>query len=179
MLLFVTVLGLVKLYTKAELYTDYYHAAVVEHLKQTGTLEDQSKPTVVPPSTWDKTSETSSPIQGLPRVYTPPSPIVHNPKPSAPAEPMDYRYSPPGSFGDRSTSVRFNDGKGPSDGSEASYAPRPSAAPRTYSTVELSTIDQKWGRLFENGEPTARLGQFLRGLANHIVSLLHPTRKST
>jgi len=38
--------------------------------------------------------------------------------------------------------------------------------------MELSTIDQKWGRLFENdGKPTQRLGQFLRGLANHIVGI--------
>jgi hypothetical protein len=37
--------------------------------------------------------------------------------------------------------------------------------------MELSTVDQKWGRLFDNeGNPTQRLGQFLRGLANHIVS---------
>lgn len=49
---------------------------------------------------------------------------------------------------------------------------RPSGAPRTFSTVELSTIDQKWGRLFDSDEkPTQRLGQFLRGLANHIVRI--------
>jgi hypothetical protein len=39
--------------------------------------------------------------------------------------------------------------------------------------MELSTIDQKWGRLFNNeGNPTQRLGQFLRGLANHIVRVM-------
>lgn len=166
MLLFVTVLVLVKLYTKAAMHTDY-HSAVVEHLKQTGTLEDQPKTSTVRPTASNKTSETSSPTQGPKRVYTPPSPIVHNSKPPAAAEFMDHRYSPPGSLADR-TGVHFENGRLPTDGAGGNYTARP-GIPRTYSTVELSTIDQKWGRLFENGEPTARLGQFLRGLANHIV----------
>jgi len=68
--------------------------------------------------------------------------------------------SPPGSPLERPSGVRFSD---------RSLPTRPSAG-RSYSTVELSTIDQKWGRLFDSdGNPTKRLGQFLRGLANHIV----------
>lgn len=43
--------------------------------------------------------------------------------------------------------------------------------PTAHPAIELSVIDQKWGRLFDEGRPTERLGQFLRGLANHIVSL--------
>lgn len=36
---------------------------------------------------------------------------------------------------------------------------------------EESPMDRTWGQLFdESGNSTARLGQFLRGLANHIVS---------
>lgn len=43
------------------------------------------------------------------------------------------------------------------------------------SKVELSIIDQKWGRLFDNkGTPTKRLGQFLRGLANYIIRDFQP-----
>lgn len=35
----------------------------------------------------------------------------------------------------------------------------------------LSAVDKKWGQLFtEADEPTARLGQFLRGIANFMVS---------
>jgi hypothetical protein len=60
------------------------------------------------------------------------------------------------------TNVRFSDRE---------FSSRPTAG-RTYSTTELSTIDQKWGRLFDrDGNATTRLGQFLRGLANHIVSV--------
>jgi hypothetical protein len=41
--------------------------------------------------------------------------------------------------------------------------------PETYRS-ELSVTDQRWGILFdEDGNPTARLGQFLRGLANRMV----------
>lgn len=41
---------------------------------------------------------------------------------------------------------------------------------RTFSTAELSILDQKWGALFDNAmEPTERLGQIFRGIANHIV----------
>jgi hypothetical protein len=42
---------------------------------------------------------------------------------------------------------------------------------RTFSTIELSTIDQKWGKLFDSeGTPTFRLGQVLRGIANYMAS---------
>jgi hypothetical protein len=71
--------------------------------------------------------------------------------------------SPPRSPLETPSGVRFSDRSMPT---------RPSAG-RSYSTTELSTIDQKWGRLFDSeGVPTQRLGQFLRGLANHIVSIV-------
>jgi hypothetical protein len=77
-------------------------------------------------------------------------------------EPLPMR-SPPGSPLDRPSGVRFSD---------RSLPTRPPVG-RTFSTLELSTIDQKWGRLFDSeGNPTPRLGQFLRGLANHIVSVV-------
>lgn len=37
-----------------------------------------------------------------------------------------------------------------------------------------TTLEKIWGPLFDDGKPTARLGQFLRGLALHIVSQLLP-----
>ena len=37
---------------------------------------------------------------------------------------------------------------------------------------EGTTLENIWGSLFDkDGEPTARLGQLLRGLAMHIVRL--------
>jgi len=81
-------------------------------------------------------------------------------KTSAVPPAMEPVRSPPRSPLDKPSGVRFSD-RG---------LPTRSSAARTYSNVELSTIDQKWGRLFDGeGKPTKRLGQFLRGLANHIV----------
>ncbi len=115
---------------------------VVEHLskQQSGSEVEVS----------NKSSSTSSP----PPTNTPPSPTQSTKAPYVAPPPMESR-SPPTSPLDK-PSVRFSD--------------RRPAVARTYSTTELSTIDQKWGRLFDSdGTPTQRLGDFLRGLANHIV----------
>lgn len=69
--------------------------------------------------------------------------------------------SPPSSPLEKPAGVRFSD----------RTIPTRSAVGRTFSSLELSAVDQKWGRLFDSeGNPTPRLGQFLIGLANHIVS---------
>jgi hypothetical protein len=45
-----------------------------------------------------------------------------------------------------------------------------SNAPRQDSSDdERTTLEKIWGKLFEDGKPTARLGQFLRGIAVHMV----------
>jgi hypothetical protein len=166
---------------------------VVEHLNRTGNVDDTPKATAqappAPPAPTapqvpqapplqrqpsNKSSSTSSPPPtGRRGIYTPPSPTqaqsqTHNPTNIVP--PMEQARessrepvrSPPSSPLEKPSGVRFSDRT-------------PTARPppgRTFSTMELSTIDQKWGRLFDNeGRPTQRLGQFLRGLANHIVRL--------
>lgn len=125
-------------------------------------------------------SSTSSPPPNARRVYTPPSPTQTSrqtyaqsyvppssePMRSHPSSPIEERFSdrgpPAASSPDKQPGVRFSDRGGP---------PTRPTGNRTYSTTELSTIDQKWGKLFESdGKPTQRLGQFLRGLANYIVS---------
>lgn len=47
---------------------------------------------------------------------------------------------------------------------------RPSL-PLRVPTLEISTLEKIWGRLFDNVKPTQRLGQFLRGIAVHLVSV--------
>ena len=50
--------------------------------------------------------------------------------------------------------------------------PRP-AAPGRSGTGDATTLEKIWQPLFDGeGKPTARLGQFLRGLAIHIVSIV-------
>lgn len=46
----------------------------------------------------------------------------------------------------------------------------PSATPRNVTFTDESTLERIWGKFFDNGMPTERLGQFLRGIAVHLVS---------
>jgi hypothetical protein len=65
--------------------------------------------------------------------------------------------------------VRSTDLSSPVDRSVRIAAYRPS------SNTEFTTNDNKWGRLFDSDRnPTPRLGQFLRGLANQIVAEYEP-----
>lgn len=38
--------------------------------------------------------------------------------------------------------------------------------------MEMTTLERIWGKLFDDGKATKRLGQFLRGIAVHMVGLL-------
>lgn len=46
---------------------------------------------------------------------------------------------------------------------------RPKPPSRDATVVEMTTLEKIWGKLFEDGKPTKRLGQFLRGIAVHLV----------
>jgi hypothetical protein len=41
---------------------------------------------------------------------------------------------------------------------------------RTYTMEEITTLQKIWGKLFDDGKPTEKLSQFLRGIAVHLVS---------
>ncbi len=112
------------------------------------------------------------------RVYTPPSPHRHPDYPNhtspsqsqsgyrtdGPQSPRDLKashFSPPR----RSSSPESPTSK-PSD---KPYT-RPKGPSRLSTSKEETTLERIWGQLFdEDSHPTARLGQFLRGLAIHIV----------
>ena len=70
---------------------------------------------------------------------------------------------------------RVEEGRVPSDrrGSRDSIGSLPGASrPRTHPSsphAEATTLERIWQPLFDNGMPTARLGQFLRGVALHII----------
>lgn len=168
---------------------------VFEQLKQAGNLDtaaeqskaetsrnpelnaDQTKfePMARSPSN-DKSCSTPSPPLSPQMVYTPPSPNSGSRRAtfSSDSPPLSLSQSIPSSPTAEKPGVRFTNSRG----SEAKNG-RP-AAYRLSSSTEFSTIDQKWGRLFDKDvNPTPRLGQFLRGLANHIVSFLIPLRYMT
>jgi hypothetical protein len=73
-------------------------------------------------------------------------------------------YTPPMSSNARQLEKR-------SGGRFSDRAPSNRRETQALSAIELSTIDQKWGRLFDSeGTPTLRLGQVLRGIANYLAS---------
>lgn len=70
-----------------------------------------------------------------------------------------------------------------SQGSDRSHhshhkAERPKPPDRDATVMEMTTLERIWGKLFEDGKATKRLGQFLRGIAVHLVcgflSVLYP-----
>jgi len=75
---------------------------------------------------------------------------------------------------------RVEEGRVPSDrrGSRDSIGSLPGASrPRTHPSsphAEATTLERIWQPLFDNGMPTARLGQFLRGVALHIIEDYEP-----
>ncbi|KAL6717450.1 hypothetical protein ACLMJK_005365 [Lecanora helva] len=130
------------------------------------------QPAPVSPSTASGTS------QGMPhRVFTPPSPLKHSDypdhtsehHPSAPHSPHEQKsshFSPPR----RSPSPQSNR----SDSSDKPHT-RPRGPSRLSTSKEETPLERIWGQLFdEESHPTARLGQFLRGLAVHIIEDYEP-----
>ncbi|KAJ5495988.1 hypothetical protein N7539_001104 [Penicillium diatomitis] len=54
-----------------------------------------------------------------------------------------------------------------SHGSQRVERPKPPS--RDATVVEMTTLEKIWGKLFVDGQPTKRLGQFLRGIAMHLI----------
>lgn len=103
------------------------------------------------------------------RVYTPPSPTKHS----------DFsNYDSPHSQPAVPHSPPYNARRPSSPNSVESdpVSTRPRGPERLSTGKEETTLEKIWGQLFdEGGNPTARLGQLLRGLAIHIVrSILLP-----
>ena len=114
----------------------------------------------------------ASPVMTNRSAYGPPSPRlkVDNPMHSSPPK---HSASNPISHGLReSLSAYGSDRKSsspPIQNSDPDHR-RPKGPARLSTSMEETTLEKIWGQLFdEAGHPTVRLGQFLRGLAIHIV----------
>lgn len=97
------------------------------------------------------------------RVYTPPSPNKHSEFSNydSPHSQTAVPHSPP--YNARRPSS-------PNSVESEPIATRPRGPERLSTGKEETTLEKVWGQLFdEGGNPTARLGQLLRGLAIHIV----------
>ncbi|KAI2794673.1 hypothetical protein POX_a01274 [Penicillium oxalicum] len=59
-----------------------------------------------------------------------------------------------------------------SHGSQKVERPKPPS--RDATVVEMTTLEKIWGKLFVDDQPTKRLGQFLRGIAMHLIEDFPP-----
>lgn len=112
-------------------------------------------------------SMTSIPSRNL---YTPPSP-KHSDLSSHRSISPDPLAHDPLFDGAGDTPTPKHEPTAPVDIPYQAPAPRPAAPPRMPTESDLTPIEKRWQRLFDpQGQPTPRLGEFLRGLAIHLVS---------
>ena len=128
------------------------------------------------------TQSGTSPPMHTRNVYTPPSPHKHHDYPihgspdnqsSAYAVPLSPKELSTSQLEDRRPSSRLSSGSEPSTS-------RPRGPARLSTAKEETTLEKIWGQLFdEEGHSTVRLGQFLRGLAIHLVrySIIKPQHR--
>ncbi|PNS17014.1 hypothetical protein CAC42_4978 [Sphaceloma murrayae] len=119
-------------------------------------------------------SPTSPASSAMPSRYTPPSPNRYDASSRGSSSP-EPQFSDPGSYASKETRGSRRDSKssmsGPEDMNGSRYRQRPVRVP---SSVEETSLEKAWQPLFESGKPTARLGQFLRGLAKHLIDDCKP-----
>ncbi|PYH99605.1 hypothetical protein BO71DRAFT_342246 [Aspergillus ellipticus CBS 707.79] len=159
-------------------------ATVIQQLKATGLDNlpgDQQPPQWAPPATAPMQGESPySPVR--PHTSPPPPPKIpqdsseyQTPMPP-PVQPPVHPNSPhlfPGP-----TSGHAEERRGSPASQASGYSqhvePRPKPPSREATVTEMTTLEKIWGRLFEDGKPTERLGQFLRGIAVHLIENYPP-----
>lgn len=146
---------------------------VISNLKASGIGQQQQPPL----STHTRSAHSRSPAHSaetLNRPYTPPSPMRDNGSyRSLSPEPPMFAADPYNSSHDFPKPERNNSDASPVHA--ADRKPR-SAQARASSTFEETVLEKAWQPLFQSGQPTPRLSQFLRGLALHIIDDYEPKR---
>ncbi|KIX97290.1 uncharacterized protein Z520_06742 [Fonsecaea multimorphosa CBS 102226] len=129
--------------------------------------------------------DTSSSVAGSPpldraTVYTPPTPNrlsedagVSQPSPQFPPPSSQSSFRAPSPAADRRAASPLSQTGHQSENDANQSRPR---GPKRMGTHEDATILERiWGQLFtEQGEATPRLGQFLRGIAIHLIEDYEP-----
>jgi hypothetical protein len=147
--------------------TEQVKKSVLEEIKMSvaasAAAERQPVPQYVPPSP----ASTSASVP--PRdVYTPPSP-KHTEFSSQPSPSSDPLAHDPLLDGNADTPTPRQGRSAPVDIPTERPPVRPAPTARM-STEDYTPIEKMWQRLFDqDGQPLPRLGEFLRGLALHLV----------
>jgi hypothetical protein len=155
--------------------TEQVKKSVLEEIKMSAAGNaTQAQPVHVTPQ-YVPPSPASTSASVPPRdVYTPPSPKRHGSSHSSPSpeelprEPLfDGSHDTPTPRQGRSAPIDIPGERLPT---------RPAPAPRM-ATEDYTPIEKMWQRLFDqDGQPLPRLGNFLRGLALHLVEDYEPKR---
>lgn len=153
-------------------------ATVIQQLKATGldNLQGSGGPpsrsqSQQPPYTapeYPPRPHSESPPTASQRIGSAPNPMAsgyENPQ-SYPAPSAYASDNRPNTKSSPDASTRRPDSISSQEGQRAE---RPKPPSRDATVVEMTTLEKIWGKLFEDGKPTKRLGQFLRGIAMHLV----------
>lgn len=128
------------------------------------------------PTRGDPRRESPSP-PFISRQYTPPSPggrydWSNQSYRSSSPDPAPSEASSHASADMTRTARRRESAHSPPRNEETRERPKPA---RVATAIhEATTLEKIWGPLFDNGRPTARLGQFLRGIAIHLIEDYEP-----
>ncbi|KIW58544.1 hypothetical protein PV05_03053 [Exophiala xenobiotica] len=130
-------------------------------------------------------STTGSPPLNRATVYTPPTPHrtsedagMGHPSPQFPPAPQSkepsFRGSPP-PVENRAVSPFSQASHQSEDDTHQDRPVRPKGPKRVDTGGDATTLERVWGTLFdEQGQATVRLGQFLRGIAVHLIEDYEP-----
>ena len=169
--------------------TSQITANVIQQLKTTNLnsqIGGQEAPPAPPNGTAVPASpsahSTSSQPPALRDVYTPPTP--HRPEDLSPGSSFTQSKASQPALDDNSIPERAPvspisqsspSSESPRKESQAELEARPKGPRRLSSGQNATLVERAWGSLYdENGAPTARLGQFLRGIANYLIENYEP-----
>ncbi|KAJ4297585.1 hypothetical protein N0V90_005478 [Kalmusia sp. IMI 367209] len=131
---------------------------------------------VAPQQTYPPQSPISTTSFPSRNVYTPPSP-KHADLSSHGSVSPDPLSRDPLFDGVGDTPTPRHEQSAPVDIPQQQTVPRPAAPLRMSTEGDFSPIEKRWQRLFDlQGQPTPRLGQFLRGLAIHLIDDYEPKK---
>lgn len=162
-------------------------ATVIQQLKATGLDNLQGSGSAAPPPRSQSQQPPYTATEYPPRPHSESPPTAAQRSGSAP-NPMASGYENPQSytapFGyasdtppDTKTNLDASTGRDSTSIQEGQKAERPKPPSRDATAVEMTTLERIWGKLFEDGKPTKRLGQFLRGIAMHLVGDHHSLKR--
>lgn len=128
-------------------------------------------------------SAAGSPPPGRATVYTPPSPYrtsedggMAQPSPQFPPPSIQPAVQPTSPPLDRRAASPFSQSSHQSETeTNQDRVSRPKGPKRISTGGDVTTLERVWGPLFdEQGHATERLGQFLRGVATHLIEDFEP-----